>query len=145
MKNIIFANQIPDFDYYDLNTDSHISWRRHRQRIALLRANGAPRTDSTLLLSLGHICRKHHRKFPDRIVLCLVRALQLIHRSKNAADYRLVRRLHHLFHILQRRIDADKTRILRVIRPIYLIKYFIGIFCGIRRKYLRKDLLKWQP
>ena len=88
---------------------------------------------------------KHHRKFPDRIVLCLVRALQLIHGSKNAADYRLVRRLHHLFHILQRRIDADKTRILRVIRPIYLIKYFIGIFCGIGWKYFRKDLLKWQP
>lgn len=110
---------------------------------SVLRANGAPRTDSTLLLSLGHICRKHHRKFPDRIVLCLVRALQLIHGSKNAADYRLVRRLHHLFHILQRRIDADKTRILRVIRPIYLIKYFIGIFCSIGRKYFRKDLLKW--
>ena len=52
---------------------------------------------------------------------------------------------HHLFHILQRRIDADKTRILRVIRPIYLIKYFIGIFCGIGWKYFRKDLLKWQP
>ena len=43
------------------------------------------------------------------------------------------------------RIDSDKTRILRVIRPIYLIKYFIGIFCGIGRKYFRKDLLKRQP
>ena len=75
----------------------------------------------------------------------LIGLLQLIHGSKNAVDYRLVRRLHHLFPILQRRIDSDKTRILRVIRPIYLIKYFIGIFCGIGRKYFRKDLLKWQP
>ena len=67
------------------------------------------------------------------------------HTALQPARRQLSGRLHHLFHILQRRIDADKTRILRVIRPIYLIKYFIGIFCGIRRKYLRKDLLKWQP
>ena len=59
------------------------------------------RTDSALLLSLGHVCRQHNRKFSDRAVLCLVRTFQPIYGSTHVADHRIVRRLHHLFHILQ--------------------------------------------
>ena len=34
-------------------------------------------------------------------VLCLVRTFQPIYGSTHIADHRIVRRLHHLFHILQ--------------------------------------------
>lgn len=115
------------------------------QRTALLRADDAPRAHSPLLFPMGYIHSQYPRKFPHRAILYLIRPFQPFYWGTAVADYRSVRRIHHLLHFQQWRTDSDKARILRNVCLIYLIKYHIRSPGSLRRRRLRTLYITQTP